>query len=92
MGSFLTQSWDPNLQNYFGLAKVNTTANANYVSPLPATDFYGCYSMKPLQREKFLKWYYEHISSNYVFSMNDEINVEKELHEISGMFLGGKSR
>lgn len=49
----------------------NTKANENYVGPLPPINFYTPNTMKPDERESFLKWYEEH--KNDIFDMKKDI-------------------
>ncbi|XP_028132068.1 uncharacterized protein LOC114327599 [Diabrotica virgifera virgifera] len=50
----------------------NTPENQGYKGSLPATEYYGPNTMKPKQRNEFLKWHEEH--------KNDEFDFSKELH------------
>ena len=51
----------------------NKNCNKNYVGPIPSKKHYGYNQMKPDERTKFLKWYEERVSENYVFEMKKEI-------------------
>ncbi|XP_018570294.1 uncharacterized protein LOC108910225 [Anoplophora glabripennis] len=51
----------------------NTPANANYVGPLPAAEYYDPDNMKPEESSKFLEWHEEH--------KNDEFNMQRDLVE-----------
>ena len=45
----------------------------NYVGSIPSKKHYGYNQMKPDERTKFLKWYEERVSENYVFDFKKEI-------------------
>ena len=45
----------------------------NYVGPIPSKKHYGYNQMKTDERSKFLKWYEERVSENYVFDFKKEI-------------------
>ena len=51
----------------------NKKCNKNYVDPMPSKKHYGYNLMKPDERSKFLKWYEERVSENYVFDFKKEI-------------------
>ena len=51
----------------------NKECNKNYVSTMPSKKHYGYNQMKPDERSKFLKWYKECVSENYVFDFKKEI-------------------
>ncbi|XP_018574064.1 uncharacterized protein LOC108913080 [Anoplophora glabripennis] len=51
----------------------NTAANANYVGPLPAAEYYDPDNMKPEDRAKFLEWHEEH--------RDDEFDMQRDLVE-----------
>ncbi|KAK4883382.1 hypothetical protein RN001_006701 [Aquatica leii] len=51
----------------------NKKENENYNGPLPDIKFYDHDQMNTEDREKFLNWYSENKSKNYVFNMNNEI-------------------
>ena len=51
----------------------NKKCNENYVGPIPSKKHYGYNQMKPDERAKFLKWYEERVSENYVFDFKKEI-------------------
>ena len=51
----------------------NKECNENYVGPIPSKKHYGYNQMKPGERAKFLKWYDDRISENYVFDFEKEI-------------------
>ena len=47
--------------------------NKNYVRHIPSKKHYGCNQMKSDERTKFLKWYEERVSENYIFDFKKEI-------------------
>ena len=49
----------------------NTVENTNYVGKLPKVEYYDPDSMKPKEREIFLKWYAEH--------KEDEFNMKQDI-------------
>ena len=51
----------------------NKVCNKDYVGTIPSKKHYGYNQMKPDERTKFLKWYEERVSENYVFEMKKEI-------------------
>ena len=51
----------------------NQECNKNYVGTIPSKKHYGYNQMKPDERAKFLKWYEERVSENYVFDFKKEI-------------------
>ena len=51
----------------------NKECNKNYVGTMPSKKHYGYNQMKPDERTKFLKWYEERVSENYVFDFKKEI-------------------
>ena len=51
----------------------NKEYNKNYVGPIPSKKHYGYNQMKTDERSKFLKWYEERVSENYVFDFKQEI-------------------
>ena len=51
----------------------NKECNQNYVDPMPSKKHYGYNQMKPDERTKFLKWYEERVSENYIFDFKKEI-------------------
>ena len=51
----------------------NKECNKNYVGPIPSKKHYGYNQMKPDERAKFLKWYDDRVSENYVFDFEKEI-------------------
>lgn len=51
----------------------NTTENQNYVGPIPDIRFYGADSLKPKDREDFLKWHKQRVEENYVFDFQKEL-------------------
>lgn len=51
----------------------NTVANASYVGPLPAAEFYDPNNMKEGDRKEFFKWHEGH--------KNDEFDMQRELVE-----------
>ena len=51
----------------------NKECNKNYVGTIPSKKHYGYNQMKPDERAKFLKWYDDRVSENYVFDFEKEI-------------------
>ena len=51
----------------------NKECNKEYVGSIPSKNNYGFNQMKPDERTKFLKWYEERVSENYVFDFKKEI-------------------
>ena len=51
----------------------NKECNKNYIGPMPSKKHYGYNQMKPDERAKFLKWYDDRASENYVFDFQKEI-------------------
>ena len=51
----------------------NKECNQNFVGLMPSKKRYGYNQMKPGERTKFLKWYEERVSENYVFDFKKEI-------------------
>ena len=51
----------------------NKKCNEKYVGPIPSKKHYGYNQMKPDERAKFLKWYDDRVSENYVFDFEKEI-------------------
>ena len=51
----------------------NKTCNENYIGSIPSKKHYGYNQMKPDGRTKFLKWYDDRVSENYVFDFHKEI-------------------
>ena len=51
----------------------NKECNKDYVGTMPSKKHYGYNQMKPDERSKFLKWYEERVSENYVFDCKKEI-------------------
>ena len=51
----------------------NKEYNKDYVGNIPSKKHYGYNQMKPDERTKFLKWYEERVSENYVFDFKKEI-------------------
>lgn len=51
----------------------NIPSNQKYVGPIPDVKYYGDYTMKPKQREIFLKWHSERVSENYIFDFEAEL-------------------
>ena len=51
----------------------NKKCNENYVGPIPSKKHYGYNQMKPDERAKFLKWYDDRVSENYVFDFEKEM-------------------
>ena len=51
----------------------NKECNKNYVGPMPSKKHYGYNQMKPEERSKFLKWYNDRVSENYIFDFKKEI-------------------
>lgn len=50
----------------------NRTENQEYVGPMPGHEFYSLESMSVSAREKFLVWYNDMVSKNYVFDFQAE--------------------
>ena len=51
----------------------NKVCNKNYVGTIPSKKHYGYNQMKSDERAKFLKWYEDRVSENYVFDFQKEI-------------------
>ena len=51
----------------------NKECNKDYVGTIPSKKHYGYNQMKPDERSKFLKWYEERVSENYLFDFKKEI-------------------
>ena len=51
----------------------NKECNKNYIGPMPSKKHYGYNQMKPEERSKFLKWYSDRVSENYIFDFKKEI-------------------
>ena len=51
----------------------NKECDQNYIDPMPSKKHYGYNQMKPDERTKFLKWYEERVSENYVLDFKKEI-------------------
>ena len=51
----------------------NKEFNKNYVGSIPSKKHYGYNQMKVDERTKFLKWYDDRVSENYVFDFQKEI-------------------
>ena len=51
----------------------NKGCTENYVGTMPSKKHYGYNQMKPDERSKFLKWYQERVSENFVFDFKKEI-------------------
>ena len=51
----------------------NKECNKDYVGTMPSKKHYGYNQMKLDEKSKFLKWYEEHESENYVFDFKKEI-------------------
>ena len=51
----------------------NKECNKNYVGPMASKKHYGYNQMKPEERSKFLKWYNDRVSENYIFDFKKEI-------------------
>ena len=51
----------------------NKECNKSYVGPIPSKKHYGYNQMKTDERSKFLNWYEERVSENYVFDFKKEI-------------------
>ena len=51
----------------------NKECNKDYVGPIPSKKHYGYNQMKSDERAKFLKWYDDRVSENYVFDFKKEI-------------------
>ena len=52
---------------------LNKVCNKNHVGHIPSKKHYGYSQMKSDERTKFLKWYEERVSENYVFDFRKEI-------------------
>ena len=63
-------------KGYFPLY-FNKMCHKNNVGPIPSEKHYGYNQMKPEERTKFLKWYNDHVSENYVF----DFQLQKEIIE-----------
>ena len=50
----------------------NKGCNKTYVRPIPSKKHYGYNQMNPDERTKFLKWYDDCVSENYVFEFQKE--------------------
>ena len=51
----------------------NKECNKNYVGSIPSKKHYGYNQTKPDKRTRFLKWYDDRVSENYVFDFQKEI-------------------
>ena len=51
----------------------NKTSNKDYVGSIPSKRHYGYNQMRPDERKKFLKWYEDRVSENYVFDFKKEL-------------------
>ena len=51
----------------------NKKCHRKYVGPIPSKKHYGYKQMKPDERTKFLKWYDDRVSKNYIFDCKKEI-------------------
>ena len=51
----------------------NKECNKNYAGPMPSKKHYDYNEMKPEERSKFLKWYNDHVSENYISDFKKEI-------------------
>ena len=51
----------------------NKECNKSYVGPMPSKKHYGYNQIKPDERAKFLKWYDDRVSENYIFDFKKEI-------------------
>ena len=51
----------------------NKECNKNCVGTMPSKRNYGYNQMKPDERVKFLKWYDDRVSENYIFDFNKDI-------------------
>ena len=51
----------------------NKECNKNYIGPMPSKKHYGYNQIKPDERAKFLKWYDDRVSENYIFDFKKEI-------------------
>ena len=63
--TFLKKGYFP---HYF-----NKECNKDYVGTIPSKKHYGYNQMKLDERSRFLKWYEERVSENYVFNFKKEI-------------------
>ena len=59
-------------KGYF-LHYFNKECNKDYVGTIPSKKHYGYNQMKPDERFKFLKWYEECVSENFIFDFKKEI-------------------
>ena len=57
----------------------NKECNKNYVGPMPSKKHCGYNQMKPDERSKFLKWYEERVSENYVFDFKKSSNIADQM-------------
>ena len=53
----------------------NTVANQDYVGPMPEKHHYSPDTMKPEDRDVFLRWYEEQVANNYVFDFQKEMET-----------------
>ena len=51
----------------------NKKCHKNYVGSILSKKHYGYNQMKPDERAKFLKWYDDRVSENYIFDFKKEI-------------------
>ena len=51
----------------------NKECNKNYIGSIPSKKHYGYNQIKSDERTKFLKWYDDPVSENYVFDFQKEI-------------------
>ena len=51
----------------------NKECDKSYVGPMHSKKHYGYNQMKPDERAKFLKWYDDRVSENYIFDFKKEI-------------------
>ena len=51
----------------------NKKCHENYVGSIPSKKHYGYNQMKPDERAKFLRWYDDRVSKNYIFDFKKEI-------------------
>ena len=47
----------------------------NYVGPMPAPDFFGCFDMKEKGYNSFLKWYREETTKNPIFNFEESMKL-----------------
>ena len=60
-------------KGYFHITSKRSATKTTLAHPMPSKKHYGYDQMKPDERSKFLKWYEELVSENYVFDFKEEI-------------------